>query len=197
MLSFFSSLVLFCLFLFNWTVVNYQVGKAHKACEEGSMLNWIDCRMRYVIVDSTVLNFYPRKDFMQRDRWSCCPVFMRWAIPCLCHFELDPSTRQLHPYPQRSCPTAIPLPSWRFSKFGDRLTGSADGGRGIRLFHPQNMTKKQLKRKPKSWTGCTLCRTARRKCTEEKPQCAHCVRNGYDCQVCRLYFPGRGHSDDP
>ena len=49
------------------------------------------------------------------------------------------------------------------------------------------MTQKQSKRRPKSWKGCTICRAAKRKCTEEQPRCAHCQRNGLDCQV-QLHF---------
>jgi len=45
------------------------------------------------------------------------------------------------------------------------------------------MTQKQSRKRPKSWRGCTICRAARRKCTEEHPRCAHCERNKLDCQV--------------
>jgi hypothetical protein len=55
------------------------------------------------------------------------------------------------------------------------------------LYHCQvtwnNMTQKQFKRRQKSWKGCTICRAAKRKCTEEQPRCAHCERNGLQCQV--------------
>ena len=56
------------------------------------------------------------------------------------------------------------------------------------------MTRKQSARKPKSWNGCIKCRAARRKCSEEKPSCAYCLRNDLECQV--PSFPSQGQGTD-
>jgi hypothetical protein len=49
--------------------------------------------------------------------------------------------------------------------------------------HPRQKKTPQLPpKKTRSKTGCINCKNRRRKCTEEKPSCAYCLRLGEDCE---------------
>lgn len=39
------------------------------------------------------------------------------------------------------------------------------------------------RKKMRSFRGCRGCKSAKRRCTEEKPVCSACAKAGRDCQV--------------
>jgi Fungal Zn(2)-Cys(6) binuclear cluster domain len=41
-------------------------------------------------------------------------------------------------------------------------------------------------KKMRSFRGCTACKNAKRRCTEERPVCASCAKAGRECEVITL-----------